>query len=263
MISFIVVAVAALGAAGLTMYSGFGLGTLLLPVFALFFPVEVAVAATAVVHLANNIFKIGLVGKLADRSLVLNFGLPAIFAAMLGAAALGYMARFEVLATYNLGPHTAEITPIKLLMGALIFFFALFELLPGLKEIKFDRRYLALGGFFSGFFGGLSGHQGALRSAFLVKTGVSTQAFVGTNAMIAFMVDLARIATYGGFFLLAGNGLGLGAEEWPLIITGIVAAFTGVMLGKRWLHKVKMSGIQTLTGMMLLAVALALAAGLV
>ena len=34
-----------------------------------------------------------------------------------------------------------------------------------------------------------------MRSAFLVKTGVSTEAFVGTNAMIAFLVDLARIAT--------------------------------------------------------------------
>ena len=31
-------------ASGLTLYSGFGLGTVLLPAFALFFPVEVAVA---------------------------------------------------------------------------------------------------------------------------------------------------------------------------------------------------------------------------
>jgi len=38
--------------------SGFGLGTLLLPVFALFFPLPVAIAATALVHLANNFFKL-------------------------------------------------------------------------------------------------------------------------------------------------------------------------------------------------------------
>ena len=211
----------------------------------------------------NNVFKIGLVGRLADRSLVLNFGVPALFAAMLGAAALGYVSHFEVLASYTIGPHTAVITPLKLLMGALIFFYALFELLPSLRRIKFDRRYLALGGLFSGFFGGLSGHQGALRSAFLVKTGVSTEAFVGTNAMIAFMVDLARIATYGGFFLLTANGLPLGPKEWPLVLTGVAAAFTGVMLGKRLLTKVKMSSVRTLTGVMLVTVAVALAAGLV
>ena len=53
MTAHLAVALAALFAAGLTLYSGFGLGTLLLPVFALFYPVEVAVAATAMVHGAN------------------------------------------------------------------------------------------------------------------------------------------------------------------------------------------------------------------
>ena len=32
-----------------------------------------------------------------------------------------------------------------------------------LSWLEFDRRYLPLGGLLSGFFGGLSGHQGALR----------------------------------------------------------------------------------------------------
>ena len=69
---------------GLTLYSGFGLGTLLMPVFAIFFPVHVAVAATAVVHGANNIFKVLVVGRHADRELVLRFGIPAIVAAFDG-----------------------------------------------------------------------------------------------------------------------------------------------------------------------------------
>ncbi len=262
MLSYFVVAFAACGAAGLTMYSGFGLGTLLLPVFALFFPVETAVAATAVVHLANNIFKIALVGRWADRGLVLGFGLPALLAAFLGAALLAYLAGFGVIASYELGSHQAVITPIKLLMGGLIFIFALFELLPGLRQIKFDRRYLAVGGLLSGFFGGLSGHQGALRSAFLVKTGISSQAFVGTNAVIALMVDLARIATYGAVFFLVGTSAPI-SGQWPLVITGVLAAFCGVLLAKRWLHKVTMAVIQTLTGILLLLVAIALAVGLV
>ena len=40
--------------------------------------------------------------------------------------------------------------------------FALFELLPLLRRIEFPRRYVPLGGTLSGFFGGLSGNQGAL-----------------------------------------------------------------------------------------------------
>ena len=76
MTPFLIVGITAFLAAGLTMYSGFGLGTLMLPVFALFFPVEVAVVATAMVHGANNVFKVSLLGRHADREVVLKFGLP-------------------------------------------------------------------------------------------------------------------------------------------------------------------------------------------
>jgi hypothetical protein len=50
--SYLIICVVAFAVSGLTLFSGFGLGTLLMPAFALFFPV--AVAATAVVHLANE-----------------------------------------------------------------------------------------------------------------------------------------------------------------------------------------------------------------
>ena len=86
---------AAFLAAGLTMYSGFGLGTLMLPVFALFLPVEMAVVATALVHGANNVFKVSLLGRHADREVVLRFGLTAIAAAILGALMLGWLVRLN------------------------------------------------------------------------------------------------------------------------------------------------------------------------
>ncbi|MEO8167675.1 MAG: sulfite exporter TauE/SafE family protein, partial [bacterium] len=54
---YAVVSIVALLASGLTLFSGFGLGTLLLPAFLLFFPTELAIAMTAIVHFLNNIFK--------------------------------------------------------------------------------------------------------------------------------------------------------------------------------------------------------------
>ena len=81
---YIVICISAFLVSGLPLFSGFGLGTLLMPAFALFFPVHVAVAATAVVHGANNIFKIFVVGRNADRDLVLRFGISAIMAAFAG-----------------------------------------------------------------------------------------------------------------------------------------------------------------------------------
>ena len=153
-------------------------------------------ASTAVVHAAINVFKICLVGKYADRSLILYFGVPAILAAFMGATLLIHLSDFDELTRYAIGSRTAVITPIKLVISALMFVFALFELWPALRDLKLHRKHLFTVGLLSGFFGGLSGHQGALRSAFLVKVGISTEAFVGTNAVIGFMVDMARIATY-------------------------------------------------------------------
>jgi len=261
--SYLVICLSALFVSGLTLFSGFGLGTLLMPVFALFFPVEMAVAATAVVHGANNVFKIAVVGKNADRALVLAFGLPAIIAAFAGAAILGYIAGFGEITRYQIGARTAVITPIKLLMAALMAVFAAFELSPALRSLRFQRRHLLLGGLLSGFFGGLSGHQGALRSAFLVKTGVTTEAFVGTNAVIGFMVDMARIATYAAMFWAVQGASPLASDQWPLVVAGILAAFAGVMIGKRLLHKVTMASVQLLTGVLLAVIALALGAGII
>ncbi len=68
--NYLIVCVVALVVSGLTFFSGFGLGAMLMPAFALFFPVPVAVAATAIVHLANNIFKVVLIGRKANWSAV-------------------------------------------------------------------------------------------------------------------------------------------------------------------------------------------------
>jgi len=261
MTAYLLIALTAFFAAGLTMYSGFGLGTILLPVFALFFPAEVAVVATAMVHGANNVFKVSLLGRLADKEVVLKFGLPAIAAAIAGALTLGWVARSGSAITIEVNEAVlSEITPVKLLIGLLMIGFALFELLPRFRSLKFERRYLSVGGLLSGFFGGLSGHQGALRSAFLAKTGLSTEGFVGSNAMIGFLVDLTRISVYLTLFT-AGGGQVSDFSGWPLVMTGALSAFCGVLLGKRFLHKVTMTSIQTLVGLLLFGVGLALVTG--
>lgn len=262
MFAAIVVALAAAAASALTFYSGFGLGTLLMPVFALFLPVETAVASTAAVHAANNVFKTAAVGRLADWAVVLRFGVPALCAAYAGALALGRLSRFEELAGYSLGPLRASITPVKLALGALMTGFAVFELVPACKRLRFDRKYLPLGGLLSGFFGGLSGHQGALRSAFLVKVGIDAKAFVGSNAVIGLLVDCVRLATYAGLLVSAQAAIPIEAEQWPLPASGIAGALAGVMLAGKYLHKATSAAVQSLVGALLLLIAALLTAGI-
>ncbi len=260
---YILIVVAAFLAAILALFSGFGLGTVLLPVFAVFFPVPIAVAATAVVHLLNNVFRGILVGRGADWRTVLIFSIPAGLFAVLGALLLSAVSSFPPLLTYHLGGGTFEITAVKLLIAALIAVFAAFEIAPVLEGIRLDRRYLPLGGALAGFFGGVSGQQGALRSAFLARAGLNRDAFVGTSAVTAIVIDGARLVIYGAAFLQASFVASLGAQGVRLIVAATLAALAGNLVAARLLPRVSLAAIRWLVGIMLIAVALALTAGLI
>lgn len=252
---------AAFGASALTLFTGFGLGTLLLPFFALVFPVEIAVAATALVHVANNLFKLGLLYRNADPSVIRRFGIPAVAAAFAGALLLARLSHAAPWFEWSLGPRRALVTPLGAVMGALILVFALIDLLPQRRARRVPARWLPLGGLLAGFFGGLSGHQGALRAAFLSPLGMAPAAYVSTQAVLACMVDAARLAVYGASFLgermpaVAGRG-------WLLVSIATLGAFAGAVLGARWLPHATVRGVRTLTGALLLLVGAGLASGL-
>ena len=259
---YLIVCLAALIASGLTLFSGFGLGTILTPVFALFFPVPAAVAMTAIVHLANNLFKISLVGRDADWRVVARFGLPAALAAIAGASLLALFAELPALARYELAGQPHEITPVKAAIGLLIAGFALLELWPRFANLSFPPRWLPVGGLLSGFFGGLSGNQGALRSAFLIKAGLSKQAYVGTGAACTVLVDAVRLTVYGAAFQ-AGGWQVLQGENGGLVLAATLAAFAGAYVGKRLLRKVTLRFVElTVAGMMVL-IGAGLASGMI
>src|SRR5690606_2030883 len=105
----------------------------------------------------------------ADRQVVIRFGLPAFLAALIGAWILLQITGLEPLWTYSLWGNVYSITPVKLTIAMLLIGFALMEGIPYFKNLQFGKDKLIIGGVLSGFFGGLSGNQGALRSAFLIK----------------------------------------------------------------------------------------------
>jgi len=178
---YIIIAITVLFGAGLTFFSGFGLGTILLPVFSIFFDLPTAVGATAIVHLANNLFKFGLVSKHIHWNTLIRFGVPALLLAFLGGLVLTTFDEVEVLHSYQINDRQFDITIVKIVIGALMIFFAWLDLSPKFSKINFDRKYLPFGGALSGFFGGVSGHQGAFRAAFLSKLGLTKEQFIGTS----------------------------------------------------------------------------------
>lgn len=261
MLSHLVIATVALLASGLTLFSGFGLGTILMPVFALFFPVTVAIPATAVVHLANNLFKVGLVGRRANWGVLLRFAPAAALTAMAGAWLLGLLADMPAVARYELLGQMRELHPVKLAIGLVIILIAILELSPRFSRLAFPPRFLFLGGLISGFFGGLSGNQGAFRSAFLLRAGLDKEAFVSTGVVAAVIVDTVRLAVYGLSFY-ATSFAALGGEVGGVVATAIVAAFLGAYIGARLLKKVTLRLVQFVVAAMMVVIGLGLAIGL-
>jgi uncharacterized membrane protein YfcA len=257
--SIFFISLTAFVASVLTLFSGFGLGTLLMPIVAIFLPVPVAVAITALVHGLNSFLKLGLLWREAAWRIVLVFGLPALIAAILGALLLNYLSHLPVIMIYDLGGIIATITPVKLAAGVLLIVFASAEMFPFLNRLSASSSLaMVSGGVLSGFFGGLSGHQGAFRSAFLIKAGLDKNAFVATNAAIAALVDTARLIVYALTFDIA-----LIAPHVSLILAACLAACAGVFLGTMMLKKITLNVIQKLVAVMLYALGMLLIVGLI
>ncbi|MCH2169957.1 TSUP family transporter [Myxococcota bacterium] len=258
---YLLITLTALIVSGLTLFSGFGLGTLLTPAFAVFFPVPTAIAATAVVHLSTNLFKLALLGKQADWRVVVRFSVPAALAALIGAATLVGFSELPALIHYQWAGRTFEVTPVKLLIGSLIVLFACLELSSAFDDLAVPPKFLPLGGLLSGFFGGLSGNQGALRSAFLIRAGLDKEGFVATGVVSAVIVDCVRLTVYGVSYFTT-NFRAVPPDLAGLVLAATLAAFIGAFFGRRLLRKVTLRTVQLIVASWLIVVGGGLAAGI-
>lgn len=255
---YIIIPLVACLASLLTFFSGFGLGTLLTPAFVIFFPIEIAIAMTAIVHFLNGLFKLVLLGRQASQIVLIRFGIPAMIAAFLGAWFLTKVSHYPAFAIYHIAGHEFQIMPVKLVMAFLMIFFTLFEIIPKLRNLEMEKHYLPLGGTLSGFFGGLSGHQGALRSVFLARAGLTKEQFIGTGIVIATMIDVTRLGVYSQQLSAS-----LVSENFKLLILTTLSAFVGAYFGNKLLKKITMQSIQIVVSICLFLLAVALGMGMI
>ncbi len=243
----------------ITFFSGFGLGTILLPAFSLFFSLEIAIAMTAIVHFSNNIFKFILIGKNVNKSILFRFGLITIISAFIGAYFLNYLSKYNLTLSFHIITYQINTQPIKIIIALLMIIFAMIELLPILeKQIKLSEKHLHIGAFLSGFFGGLSGHQGALRSAFLIKAHLTKEEYIATGTAIAILVDITRLSTYSNH--LANIEF---SSNIILIVSAIFSAFIGAYFGNKFLKKISISYIKNIVGIMLIIIAILIGFGII
>lgn len=202
--------------------TGFGLGTILTPIFLIFYDVKVAILIVAVVHLLNNLLKLSLFSSHISLEILKRFGALTLAGAFIGAFFQGKM----------------DSSIVKVLVGISLIFLGLKEVSGFGEKIRLPKRIDFIGGFLSGLLGGFVGNQGAIRSAYLLNYKIPKEVFIATAAAIASVVDVTRIPIY------VTNNRGMLIANAGLIFFTVTAAFAGTIAGKKLLSSVSLKAFK-------------------
>ena len=209
-------------AAALSVPAGFGLATMITPIVFLWLEPHEAVAVVGIVHGSHNAWKLKVLRDSVDYDAVRRYGWAMVVGALIGAAL-----------------NTAvEADPLLLIVGIALVMLPLLSISERWTNYRLPEAEDRIGGFGSGFFGGLTGHQGALRAMFLQKRLPDKSEYAATAAVLALVVDVTRVPVY-----VALEGWQILDAGW-LILGLVLAAVLGVQLGKRWLKKWKSDTIR-------------------
>ena len=176
----LLVAIGSFLAAALTVPAGFGLSTILTPLVLLLMGPHEAVAVVAVVHGAHNAGKFAALRESVDFEAFRRYGVWLVLGAILGAALQNEVPQKPLLA----------------LIGAFLVSLPLLSMSEGWTGYRIPEANDSLGGFGSGFMGGLTGHQGALRAMFLTRRLPDKMTYAATASVLALCVDFSRVPVY-------------------------------------------------------------------
>ena len=213
--NLILPALAAVVAGAIAAVSGFGIGSLLTPVLLVWFAPREAVALVAIPHAVASTFRWLKLRADVDRITFRQFGV---------ASAVGGLAGAGLQARLGAGVLTG-------VLGILLVMAGTGELTGRRLPLPRTRLWRLIGGGASGFFGGLVGNQGGLRSAALLGFQLTPRQLVATATAAAVIVDLVRVPVY-----VATSGAALAAHPELLLVTSgavVIGTFIGVpVLGK-------------------------------
>lgn len=211
--------------------AGFGSSTILLPITLFFFNFQTALAIVSIVHLSGNIGRLFFFKKNINKDLFINFGIPSIILALIGALLVSQLSQ----------------SIFKFILGIFLIIFVLLSLLTHKIKLKLNKRNAILGGSLSGFFAGLIGTGGALRSAFLTSFNLKKTTYIATISIISLTVDLTRVPIYLFNNFLPHN-------LYLTIPIMLIIAITGTYIGKKLVLKINQK-LFTLIILILIALA--------
>ena len=204
-------------AAALTVPAGFGLSTMLTPLLLFIIGPHETVAIVAIIHGAHNAWKLVVLKEHVDFEAFRRYGIWLVIGAIGGALLQSQVPQ----------------DPLLLIIGIFLIILPILTMSEGWTGYRIPEANDRIGGFGSGFMGGLSGHQGALRAMFLKRRLSDKMSYAATASILALCVDLTRIPVYIIF-----NETQI-IENFSLLFPLTISALLGVQAGKLFLQRLK------------------------
>jgi uncharacterized membrane protein YfcA len=236
----LLVAGVAVVAGAIAAVTGFGIGSLVTPVLAASIGTKTAVAIVAVPHLAATVFRLWGLRQHIDAAVLRTFGLASAVGGLIGALT-------HIVFS---GPVLATV------LGLLLVFAGVSELTGFASRLRFPGTTSIVAGALSGLFGGLVGNQGGIRSAALLRFGLSREALVATATASALLVDAARVPIY---LVTAGSDI---ARLLPLVGLLTAAVLVGTIAGAPILRRLPDAIFRRLLAILLIILGVSLVVGI-
>ncbi|MBI2449208.1 sulfite exporter TauE/SafE family protein [Candidatus Pacearchaeota archaeon] len=193
--------------------TGFGSSTILIPIALFFFDLKTAIALVAFAHLFGNVIRLIVFKRDINKEMFIYFGIPSIVLTIVGATLLTII--------------SADV--LKIILGGVLVLYAAITLKNPII-LKQTKKVAVIGGSLSGFFAGLLGVGGAIRSTFLSSFRMSKESYIVTMAAIGMIIDLTRIPIY-----LSNNFIQYNMYIYIPVL--LVLAVVGTIIGKKLVFK--------------------------
>jgi len=226
----LVVFVAGLVGGAVASVAGFGIGSLLTPAIAATSGAKLAVAAVSIPHIIGTSIRFWRFRRDVDWSIVRSFGFTSAAGGLTGA----------LLNTW------ATSRALEIVFGSLLVLAGISQVTGYSKRWRLRGARSWLGGALSGFFGGLVGNQGGIRTAAMLGFDVDKRRFVATTTAVALMIDLARVPVY---LVIERSELARMGLTIAVAATGVVL---GTLFGERLLARVPEQRFRIVVGGLLL-----------
>jgi uncharacterized membrane protein YfcA len=211
--------------------AGFGIGSVLTPLFAARYGTKLAVALVSIPHLAGTAVRFARLRQHVDRRVLLRFGVLSAIGGLLGA----------------LLNARADSPALTIVFGALLLFAGATSLFGLTERMHFGRKTAWFAGALSGIFGGMVGNQGGIRSAALFGFDIDKESFVATATATALIVDGARMPVY---LFVQRDAI---VAAWLPMTLALAGVLVGTIAGVRLLRRIPENVFRQAVAVLILA----------